>query len=244
MQITEEVYLIGSSSFGLSHEFDCNLYAVDCGDELVMIDAGAGLGFSKIVENIEKDGLDTAKLTRILLTHSHSDHAGGASAFKDKYGCQICVSEEEAGFIESGTDKDFALDIAKRSGLYSPDYSFKNCRVSVRLKNEDKIKCGDLEFTIISIPGHSKGSAAFILDIPGGRAIFTGDSVTAGGIICLLNCDGSSLSDYRKNIGRFSGLDVDMIFPGHGEFILAGGQARLNSAVEELKLLAPPKNFL
>ena len=138
----------------------------------------------------------------------------------------------------------FSLDIAKRSGLYSPDYKFQNCEVSLRLKNKDKIKCGDHTFTVIGIPGHSKGSVAFLVDLPGGRAIFTGDSVDAGGVICLLNCEGSELSDYRKNIDRFSGLKVDMLFPGHGAFTLSGGQDKLDIAIKDLKLLAPPKNLL
>jgi hydroxyacylglutathione hydrolase len=244
MKIAEEIYLIGGSSFGLSHGFDSNVYAVDCGDEFVMIDAGAGLGSARIIENIKGDGLDITRLSRIILTHSHSDHAGGAASFKDKYGCQVCVSEAEADFVEKGDDKDFALDIAKRSGLYSPDYSFQNCKISVRLKNKDRLKCGNKNFTIIHIPGHSKGSVALVVDIPGGKAIFTGDSVSADGVICLLNCEGSSLFDYRKNIDRLSNLDIDMLFPGHGAFTLIDGQNRLDIAVKDLKLLAPPKNFI
>jgi len=244
MKITEKIFLVGGNSFGLSHIFDSNIYAVDCGDEIVLIDAGAGRGTDNIIDNIKEDGLDISKLSRILLTHSHSDHAGGAAGLKNRYGCKVCVSEEEADFIESGSDKDFSLDIAKRSGLYSPDYKFQNCEVSLRLKNNEKIKCGDKEFTAIGIPGHSKGSAAFLLDLPGGRAIFTGDSVNAEGIICLLNCEGSELSDYRKNIDRFSDLDIDMLFPGHGAFTLSDGQDKLDIAIKDLKLLAPPKNLL
>ena len=244
MKITEKIYLVGGNSFGLSHGFDSNIYAVDCGDEIVMIDAGAGRGTDNIIDNMKEDGLDISRLSKILLTHSHSDHAGGAADFINRFDCNICVSEEEADFIESGDDKDFSLDIAKRSGLYSPDYKFQNCEVSLRLKNTDKIKCGDHTFTAISIPGHSKGSIAFLIDLPGGRAIFTGDSVNADGVICLLNCEGSELSDYRKNIDRFSGLKVNMLFPGHGAFTLSGGQDKLDIAIKDLKLLAPPKNLL
>ncbi len=228
MKITENIYLVGGNSFGLSHGFDSNIYAVDCGDEIVMIDAGAGRGTDNIIGNMKEDGLDISRLSKILLTHSHTDHAGGAADFKNRFDCKICVSEKEADLIESGDEKDFSLDIAKRSGLYSPDYKFQNCEVSLRLKNTDKIKCGDHTFTIIGVPGHSKGSVAFLIDLPGGRAIFTGDSVNADGVICLLNCEGSELSDYRKNIDRFSGLKVNMLFPGHGAFTLSGGQDKLD----------------
>lgn len=73
--------MVGGGEFGLSQKFDSNVYVVGCGEELAMIDAGAGVDVALIEENIKKEGLEPAKITRILLTHSHSDHAGGRTGF-------------------------------------------------------------------------------------------------------------------------------------------------------------------
>ena len=56
---------------------------LDLEEELIMIDSGVGLEPEKIVRNIKNDNLAINKLSRILLSHSHVDHAGGAYFFQD-----------------------------------------------------------------------------------------------------------------------------------------------------------------
>jgi hydroxyacylglutathione hydrolase len=243
MKITDNIYIVGGSSFGLSHEFDGNIYIIDCKNKLIMIDTGAGLGINIVLENIKNDGLDINNLSKIFLTHSHIDHSGGAYELKSKYNCDVFVSEKEADFIEFGNEKDFALDVAKRSGFYSKEYQFKHCKVSTRVKHNDEIKCGSFVFKILNIPGHSKGSIALVADFLKGKAIFSGDIVSAEGTICYLNCKGSELSDYRSYIHRLANLGIDMIFPGHGVFTLSDGQKYLDKAIDELRLLTPPRTL-
>ncbi len=244
MRIHEHLYLIGSGHFGLSQDFDSSVYAVDCGEEIVLIDAGAGVDVDVLFSNIEKEGLDASKISTLLLTHSHSDHAGGASVFRERCGCKVYIAEQEADYVERGTEADLALDIAKKSGLYSPDYQFPNCAVDVRLKDGDVVTCGSTKFSAIVVPGHSEGSTCFQVDTPEGRVLFSGDVVFAEGSILLLNCRGSSLADYRANIGRLADRNVDILLPGHKVFVLSGGQAHIDQAIDYLSRLEPPPNLL
>ena len=244
MKLTQSVYLVGSGHFGLSHEFDSSVYVVDCGDELVMIDAGAGCNPDGIVENVTKDGLDPSRLSRIFLTHFHADHSGGAYIFQERFGCQIYGGAVEADLLERGSHQDMLLDVAVKSGFYSPDYRFTNCKVSVRLNHNDTIRCDGLTFRALNVPGHSRGSFCFLVDLPEGRAIFTGDTVFAEGIIGMLNCEGSDLSDYRKYLNRLAGLSVDLLFPGHRVFVLSGGQSHIDQAIESVGLIQLPPNFI
>ena len=64
-----------------------------------------------------------------------------------------------------------------------------------------------------------------------------------GGRICLLNCTGSSLSQYKEDIGRLSGLGVDALFPGHLAFCLRGGQEHLDKACDNFRGIFPPPNI-
>ena len=244
MRISEHLYLVGSGHYGLSHEFDSSVYIVNCGKELAMIDAGAGCGPERIVKTIEKDDLDPSNISLILLTHGHADHAGGARFFQEKFGCRVYLGEAETDVVEKGSEKDLALDVAKKSGFYSQDYRFTNCTISVRLSHDTRITCGDFIFRALHVPGHSKGSFCYLTDLPEGRVLFTGDAVFSEGVIGMLNCDGSDLSDYRAHIGRLSGLRVDILLPGHRVFVLSGGQNHLDRAVESLGLLQLPRNFI
>ncbi|MHB1253537.1 MAG: MBL fold metallo-hydrolase [Candidatus Humimicrobiaceae bacterium] len=243
MKISNNIHMIGSGSFGLSCSFDGNFYLINFKDELVMIDTGSGVDIDIILNNIKQDGLDPAKISKILLTHSHVDHAGGAYNYKKRYNCPIYMSEQEAGFLEHGGEKELALDIAKKSGLYSKDYQLVNCGVDKKLKNGDIIKVGGFEINAINVPGHSKGSICYFVNLPEGNALFSGDVIFADGLIEVLNCDGSELSDYRKYISRLSNLNIDMLFPGHSLFVLSEGQKHIDKAVNSLSLLFTPKNF-
>lgn len=244
MKLTRNVHLIGGGPFGLSHEFDSNIYLVNCGSNIVLIDAGAGIDVYRISDNIKKDGLNPEKISHIFLTHSHADHSSGAAELQKKLGAEVYISEIESDFLSSDNEIKIQLNVAKRSGLYSPDYAFKPCKTSNLLKNNDLIRVGKFTFKSIVVPGHSKGSICYFVELPEGKALFTGDVVFFDGTIGLLNCEGSSLSDYRKYIDRIEGLDIDILLPGHFVFSLSEGDKHINKAINNLKLLGIPKNFI
>ena len=81
------------------------------------------------------------------------------------------------------------------------------------------------------VPGHSPGVACFLASRAGRRVLFASDVVFYQGAIGLGNWAGSSLADYRRYIGRLSGLGVDALLPGHFMWTLQEGQAPLDAAV-------------
>ena len=86
MRLSDRVFLTlsGDSGCSLSHPSDCNAYAVDCGGEVVLIDAGVGVGTEEALNNLEKDGVAAARISTLLLTHGHLDHSGGARWLRDR----------------------------------------------------------------------------------------------------------------------------------------------------------------
>ena len=71
------------ASHGLSPgPMPVNPTLVRTGDELVLIDAGAGAnlqsGAGKLGANLEAAGIDVARITRVVFTHAHADHLWGA----------------------------------------------------------------------------------------------------------------------------------------------------------------------
>ena len=135
------------------------------------------------------------------------------------------------------------MSIAKRSGVYSPDFQYPHFKVDGIISDGDTIRIGDLQLKSISVPGHSKYSMCYFLKKKRYTALFSGDVVFFGGEIGLLNCPGSSLTDYRANIHKLANLSVEGLFPGHKLFTLEKGQRHIDMAIRALSRLAVPPTF-
>ncbi|MFQ5796598.1 MAG: MBL fold metallo-hydrolase [Candidatus Bipolaricaulia bacterium] len=244
MRITEELYLVGSGQYGLSHPFDCSVYLVDCGTELALIDAGAGVIIDPIVENVRREGLDPTHLRTVIVTHAHADHSGGAQAFREQYGCEIYAPQGDIRLIEAGTDEEMGLHIATRSGFYTSDYVYPHSKVDKGVSDGDQITVGRVTFSAIQVPGHSEHSICLLWEKGDTKILFSADVVFFEGRIGLLNYPGSSLAAYRRNIQKLSDLAVDMLFPGHGIFVLKDGQRHIDLAIDALSRLQIPSNFI
>jgi glyoxylase-like metal-dependent hydrolase (beta-lactamase superfamily II) len=104
MRLSDRVFLTlsGDSGCSLSHPSDCNAYAVDCGAEVVPIDAGVGVATEELLNNLEKDGVAATRISTLLLTHAHLDHSGGAHWLKEKLALKVVCSTETAAMMTSG----------------------------------------------------------------------------------------------------------------------------------------------
>ncbi len=70
--------------------------------ELILIDTGAGWSVEKVVNNAQKLGLDMKNLTKILFTHCHIDHIGGAPELKRRFGAKIYIHQLDSSALENG----------------------------------------------------------------------------------------------------------------------------------------------
>ena len=228
--------MIGSGQIGLSNPMDCHLYLIEGGEgELALVDAGVGLEPELIIENIRQAGFDENDIKYLLLTHGHSDHAAGCKYMKEQTGCKIVTTEVEARLLEKGTDEELGIDITKRSGIYPEDFVYPHTKADLIVKDGDKIKVGKYEISALVVPGHSPGPACFFFNQNDYRIMFSGDVVFFGGTIGLGNWPGSTLADYRENIGKLINLSVDALLPGHFLWTLKGGQGHLDTAIANLK---------
>ncbi len=243
MKILEDIYIIGGGEHGLgiSHRSDCNIFLIDCGDEAVMIDSGVGVDTDIILKNIEDENIDRDKINKLILTHAHLDHAGGAYFFKKSLGLEIYMSEIEAPFLEDADEEAISLKIAKENGIYPEDFKFESARVDKKLKGNETINAGKYAFKIISTPGHSKGSICILLEKHEKRVLFTGDTVFMAGLLGLLNTHDGSLPDYKKGIENINKLEIDSLIPSHYGFTLNFGSIHINMAADVLKELFVPR---
>ena len=75
VRLTERISVVGGSATGLgiSHTLDPNVYLLSGGEELALVDAGAGPGEDRILENVRSLGYEPGQIGHIFLTHAHAD---------------------------------------------------------------------------------------------------------------------------------------------------------------------------
>jgi len=246
VRLTERISVVGggATGLGISNTLDPNVYLLSGGEELALVDAGAGLGEDRILENVRSLGYEPGQIGHIFLTHAHADHAGGAASLAEKVGARVYLSELERDALENADEEALGLPIARRNGYYPEDYWLRPCKVDVVLQGGEGLRCGDLELAVIPTPGHSTGSVCFLAEAEEGVALFAGDTVFAGGRISLIVAPGSDMLALQGSMTSLLGLNVETLLPGHGIFPLEGGQGHIDQAVEAFSTMLPPRSIL
>ena len=242
MELLKDIYIVGSGEFGISDSYDCHVYLIDGGDDAILIDCGVGRSPMYIVENIKKH-VPFERVSRSLITHVHADHCGGAPFFQSQ-GVKMWVPEREAFSLENEKDElleEFAM--AKRANAYPEDCSYTFFEPDKLINDGDVITVGSYQLYAIGVTGHTEGLLCYLLDTCTHKVLFCSDYVFANGLIGLLNCSGSHLAGYRKDVGKLVNLGVDVLLPGHRMPILSGGQSHIDKAAYNLSLAFTPPTF-
>lgn len=169
MRLVKNVYLAGGGAYGYSHANDCNIYLVDGGSSLALIDTGGGSGVEAIVNNIRSFGLDPKKVELTLITHSHFDHTGGNIRMKELTGCRIAMHEAEAAAYERLDPGLTLVEMAERRGL-----KVEAAKVDLKLKDGKVLKVGGVELKVVHTPGHTPGHICLFLETDGKRILSQG----------------------------------------------------------------------
>ncbi|RJP71982.1 MAG: MBL fold metallo-hydrolase [Candidatus Abyssobacteria bacterium SURF_17] len=198
-KICEHIYLVGGSES--SHPADCSVYLIEGGDELTLIDSGAGPGISAIVRNIRALGLSPEKISLVISTHAHIDHIGGNAFLNREFGCDIFAHELDADRIESG----------EMVGAEFYGVAYDPCPVAQKMvEPEVKLIRGSITLTAIHIPGHTPGSIALWTEVGGKRVLF-GQDVHGPYVPDW----GAVMSQVGPSLKKMRDLDADILCEGH-----------------------------
>jgi len=209
-RIAADVYLIGQDHVS-------NLtYMLDCGREgVAIIDPTYASEFERTIANVQKCGRKREDIRWVLNTHCHVDHAMADKQFRDM-GASIAVHEADAPAIEKGT---------RVTAYYLAEgvTAFPRCPVDRRLSDGEELHLGNKTLEVIHTPGHTPGSACFLLRNEGKNLLFSGDTVLYDG---RLGWQGNPYADNHQYLASLEKLNRfalnaakvqwDILLPGHG----------------------------
>lgn len=237
MRIDEHVTLVGSGTngFDLSHSYDSHIYLVQGSRRCVLIDAGAGVNIEPVLRRVFQAGIDSDQVDKVILTHAHADHAGGARRLRDELHADVVCSSEVADIVRTGDEERAGLPVGKASGTYGPEYRMHPCPVDGELEDNEVINLGDCVLRVIRTPGHSVGHIAVLLERKRRADLFTGDALLFGGRIVLQNSWDCNLAEQIATLHKLAELEFNGFYPAHFSFSARDGRRHLMQALDRIE---------
>jgi glyoxylase-like metal-dependent hydrolase (beta-lactamase superfamily II) len=156
------------------------------------------------------------QINTIVLTHCHFDHTARVKEIAHMCKAKIAIHKNDArGLLEDTWS--LSMHFGARSPGIAPD---------VVLTEGDFI--GDLQ--VLHTPGHTPGSICLLAERE--LLLFSGDTVFSDGCFGRYDFPGGSRIDLARSLDRLALLDVEGLYPGHGEPVEQGGSRHIIAAQE------------
>ncbi len=164
-----------------------NVFLLRIGGRLLLIDTGTGALFGpdtagRLPEALAAAGVTPDQIDDVLITHVHPDHVGGlvVNGVRMFGKAVIHVGQPDIDFFVSdprrGVPHADAKTSAELAAMIRPYLAAGRVKAFVA----DTVIAPGLTASIH--PGHTPGSAFYVLDSEGARIVFVGDIVHAGAV--------------------------------------------------------------
>ena len=142
--------------------------------QVTLIDMGITRSGPKVMAALASIGSGPSDVTRLMLTHAHPDHAGGAKFVADATGQEFGIHEADAEFLRAGVGppRDTNIPLGKLFGKFPS--KFPAAPVGETFTDGQVVPfAGGIE--VIHTPGHSPGHASYLHQDSG--VLITGDAI-------------------------------------------------------------------
>jgi glyoxylase-like metal-dependent hydrolase (beta-lactamase superfamily II) len=222
-EVAKRIYEIKPEGEELENFPLCTVYLI-LDDNTALVEVGCSIQVPDILEAVGKLGYDIRKLSYIIPTHVHIDHAGGVGLLARQLPQTKVVAHSRAVKVLSnpsvlerlmqGFMQVFGDDAQERFGEMLPIAEER----FVSVEDGDSIPLGERELKVIHTPGHDPNHLCF-LDTKS-RGLFCGDAL--GGYFSEVEvtippvAPGSDPILTLQSIDKLRELDPAILFFSHG----------------------------
>lgn len=215
-----KVYAVADGIFAITEPRQAegvNSFLIVGSKRAILFDSGLGVGrIGRVVSKL------TPLPVTVLNSHTHFDHVGGNSEFKDVRNLDIPFSiASSRGEIDAVIAEYARSTLAEDHvcgslpvGVTTREYKIPRWRMSGHVKDGERLELGSRTIEVLSTPGHTPDSIS-LLDRDHGF-LFTGDTYYSDQI--YLWAPGTDLAAYTASIDRLVALrpSLQTLFPAHG----------------------------
>jgi glyoxylase-like metal-dependent hydrolase (beta-lactamase superfamily II) len=223
-KVNEHIWFLGREESGV--------YLLEGNHGFMIVNGGMSYIVSELLQQFKEFDIDENRIKKLLILHSHFDHVGIVPFFKRRHP-EIEIYASQRGWEILQMDKaivtinEFSRNVAKRmkkEDVYSTyDIDWRNDVSGKTIREGDRMDLGDLEVSILEIPGHS--SCCIAAYVPSLKALFATDG---GGIPfdqTIVTSGNSNYTKYQQSLEKLKDLEVDYYCADHYGYVV-GEEAR------------------
>ena len=187
-------------------------YLIDSGDGLILIDTAMHETVYLLLENVRRLGYAPTDIKKILISHAHIDHLGGARTLVELTGAKLYLGERDLPFL-SRPDLLGGED-SVTCGAVTPDLLYAD---------DTPICQGDIEIRTVATPGHTPGCTSFFFEVTDVDGVRRTCGMHGGVGLNTMSADyfrtsglpASLRVEFMEGFRKLDRMHVDICLPSH-----------------------------
>jgi glyoxylase-like metal-dependent hydrolase (beta-lactamase superfamily II) len=185
--------------------------------QVTLVDMGIASSGPKVLAALAAIGSGPSDVTRLLLTHAHPDHAGGAAHVAEATGRAFTVHHDDAAYAAEGTSppRDRSVLLGRLFERFSrPGRDFAPVPVEHEMTDGEVLPIAG-GVRVVHTPGHSPGHVSLLHEPTG--VLVTGDAIfNVLGLRWPIKAFCTSFRMTQQTAHRLAELDYEVAAFTHG----------------------------